>query len=51
MKKYIEQVTVTGASDDTDIKKMLDIQSDYPFVEWGILLSRSQSGRSWWSIS
>lgn len=47
MKKYIKQVTVTGASDDTSYDEMSRIQEKYPYVEWGILLSASQAGRSW----
>jgi hypothetical protein len=47
MKKYIKLVTVTGASDDTSFDDMYKIQQDFPFVEWGILLSRRQAGRSW----
>lgn len=44
MKKFIKQVTVTGASDDTSFEDMLKIQEEFPFVEWGILLSRRQAG-------
>ena len=47
MKKYIDKVTVTGASDDTSLEDMVKIQKEYPYVEWGILLSRKQAGRSW----
>jgi len=47
MKKYIDKVTVTGASDDTSLEDMVKIQKEYPYVEWGILLSRTQAGRSW----
>lgn len=46
MKKYIKTVTVTGASDDTSIKGMEDIQARFPFVEWGILFSRKMAGKS-----
>lgn len=46
MKKYIKKVTVTGASDDTSISDMIEIQKRFPFVEWGILYSKSQQGRS-----
>jgi len=41
MKKVIKQVTVTGADNSTSIEDMLRIQEQYPFVEWGILLSLS----------
>ena len=47
MKKYIDTVTVTGASDDTSLEDMVAIQKEYPYVEWGILLSRNQAGRQW----
>lgn len=46
MKKYLKTVTVTGASDDTSIDEMIEIQKEFPFVEWGILLSRRQAGKS-----
>lgn len=45
MKKYLNRVTITGASDDTSFADMVEIQKEYPFVEWGILLSRSQKGK------
>lgn len=45
MKKFLNKVTITGASDDTNIEDMIAIQKKYPFVEWGILISRSQKGR------
>src|SRR5579862_53134 len=41
--KVLNKVTVTGADDSTDVSKMLEIQSKYPFVEWGILLSKKYS--------
>ena len=47
MKKYIDIVTVTGASDDTSLEDMVNIQKEYPYVEWGILLSRNQAGKQW----
>src|SRR5574340_1612433 len=37
-------VTFTGADDSIDPKDLLKISIDYPFVEWGILVSRSQEG-------
>lgn len=45
-KKIIDRVTVTGADDSTDIPMMVDIQAEFPFVEWGILLSKSIMGVS-----
>ena len=46
MKQYLKTVTVTGASDDTSIDEMIEIQKEFPFVEWGILLSNRMSGKS-----
>jgi phosphoribosylanthranilate isomerase len=37
-------VTLTGADDDVDPKKLEEISHEYPFVEWGILFSQSKSG-------
>lgn len=37
-------VTITGADDQTDIDKILDLSAEYPFVEWGILVSASRIG-------
>lgn len=38
----INKVTVTGADDKTDIKLMQQIQKEFSFVEWGILISTNQ---------
>ena len=40
----LELVTITGADDDTDIEEMVEISKEFPFVEWGILLSHSRIG-------
>ncbi len=40
----IDKVTITGADDSTSIQWMMDIQERFPFVEWGILVSKSQMG-------
>ncbi len=42
----LKKVTVTGADDSTEPKELLDISREYPFVEWGILLSKSNMGRN-----
>ena len=42
----IKQVTVTGADESVTPQAMLEIQQRHPFVEWGILLSKSAEGRS-----
>lgn len=41
--KVLNKVTVTGADDSVDISKLVEIQQKYPFVEWGILLSKKYS--------
>lgn len=40
----LKLVTITGADDSVQIKDLVEITKDYPFVEWGILMSRSQAG-------
>ncbi len=40
----IEKVTITGADDTTDIQWMREISEQYPFVEWGILVSKRSMG-------
>lgn len=40
----IDKVTITGADDTTDIQWMREITRDFPFVEWGILVSASSQG-------
>jgi len=37
-------VTITGADDHNNPKQMAELSDKYPFVEWGILYSRSQEG-------
>ena len=34
-------VTITGADDSIQPSQLLDLQKEFPFVEWGILLSRN----------
>ena len=43
---FLERVTVTGADDGTDPNELLRLSERYPFVEWGILLSKSQEGNA-----
>ena len=38
----LQTVTITGASDDTDIERLIDLSGEFPFVEWGILISKTQ---------
>jgi hypothetical protein len=42
----INKVTMTGADDSTDPKKLVLLSKKYPFVEWGILLSRRSVGNN-----
>ena len=44
MKQFITKVTVTGADDSVDPEDLLRISQEYPFVEFGILLSESSMG-------
>ena len=52
--KIIRTVTVTGADDSIKPKELIPIAKEYPFVEFGILLSKKQQGykrfpsRNWW---
>lgn len=38
----ITRVTITGADDNTPIEALLDLSKEFPWVEWGILVSRSR---------
>lgn len=40
----LARVTITGADDNTSVTQLLDLSDEYEFVEWGILVSRSQAG-------
>jgi hypothetical protein len=44
MDKFLTRVTVTGADDSVSVQDLQDIQARYPFVEFGILFSKSQCG-------
>lgn len=44
VKKIINRVTVTGADDSIQPKELIQIAKEYPFVEFGILLSKQQQG-------
>ncbi len=41
---FLHTVTITGADDATDIDELVDLSAQFPFVEWGILVSKSQEG-------
>lgn len=38
----INKVTFTGADNNTDINALKQIQSEFPFVEWGVLIGGTQ---------
>lgn len=40
----LHRVTITGADDSTSIPWLLTTSEKYPFVEWGILVSRTSTG-------
>jgi len=40
----LDRVTVTGADDSVGPEALWTLQRRFPFVEWGILLSKSQEG-------
>jgi len=40
----LKHVTFTGADDKTDLLEIQKISDQYPFVEWGFLLSKSKNG-------
>ena len=40
----LKNVTITGADDDIDPQDLVALSQEYPFVEWGILASKSREG-------
>jgi hypothetical protein len=40
----LKTVTITGADNSIDPLDLLELSNKYPFVEWGILLSKNQMG-------
>ena len=42
--KFITKVTVTGADDSVHQHKLIELAEEFPFVEFGILLSRDAMG-------
>jgi len=44
IRKCLKTVTVTGADDSVDPMDLVSIADEYPFVEFGILLSRNAMG-------
>lgn len=41
----LNRVTLTGADDSIYLAALVDLSDEFPFVEWGILVSQSQMGR------
>jgi len=41
---FVEKVTVTGADDSIRPEELIPIAKEFPFVEFGILLSKKQTG-------
>lgn len=41
----LDRVTITGADDSVKPSQLVELSQRYPFVEWGILLSRSSAGQ------
>lgn len=46
MKQILRQVTVTGADDSIYPNSLLEFSAAYPFVEFGILVSKNNSGKA-----
>jgi hypothetical protein len=39
-------ITITGADDQVDPRELAMLSAEFPFVEWGILMSESRAGTS-----
>lgn len=39
-----DRVTITGADDSISPQMLIDLSAKYPFVEWGILISKNSAG-------
>jgi hypothetical protein len=46
MKQFITKVTVTGADDSNEPSHLIELAKEFPFVEFGILISRSSMGNT-----
>jgi hypothetical protein len=46
MNRFITKVTVTGADDSVHPHQLVTLAEEFPFVEFGILLSRNSMGRT-----
>lgn len=40
----VNKVTISGADDAVSGEELMELQLDFPFVEWGILISRKRMG-------
>lgn len=40
----LDRVTITGADDSVNVKQLVDLFQEFPFVEWGILASSGRMG-------
>jgi hypothetical protein len=40
----LDRVTITGADESVSPRSLLDLSAEFPFVEWGILVSSSHTG-------
>ena len=40
----LDRVTITGADDNTPVEGLLKLSARFPFVEWGVLVSKSREG-------
>lgn len=40
----LDRVTMTGADDSIEPEQLVELSNEFPFVEWGILLSASRFG-------
>jgi hypothetical protein len=41
----IDRVTISGADDTVNVSELLRLQRKYPFVEWGVLVSKKRMGQ------
>ena len=42
----LTRVTITGADDAVDPGALVALSAEFPFVEWGILFSKSREGEA-----
>lgn len=44
-RSILKAVTISGADDSVDTKELLEISRQFPWVEWGILVSKAKEGK------